>query len=68
MPKTRPLTVVLLVLCLLIQVPAQNGSRKTKPEPVSEMRAAIERYALDRGSLTRSYPVPTSQARRDPGV
>ncbi|HEX5834078.1 MAG TPA: DUF885 family protein, partial [Pyrinomonadaceae bacterium] len=65
MPKTRPLTVVLLVLCLLIQVPAQNGSRKTKPEPVSEMRAAIERYALDRGSLTRSYPVPTSQARRD---
>ncbi|HEY0729114.1 MAG TPA: DUF885 family protein, partial [Pyrinomonadaceae bacterium] len=29
------------------------------------MRAAIERYTLDRGSLTRSYPVPMSQARRE---
>ena len=29
------------------------------------MRAAIERYTVDRGSLTRSYPVPMSQARRD---
>jgi len=66
MPTTRPFAVVLLVLCLLIQVvPAQNGARKTKPEPVSEMRAAIERYTLDRGSLTRSYPVPMSQTRRD---
>lgn len=64
MPTTRPFAVVLLVLCLLIQVPAQNGARKTKPEPVSEMRAAIERYTVDRGSLTRSYPVPMSQARR----
>jgi uncharacterized protein (DUF885 family) len=33
--------------------------------PVSEMRAAIERYSLDRGSLTRSYPVGMSPARRD---
>ena len=66
MPTARPLTVVLLVLCLLMQVPAQNGSRtKTKPEPVSEMRAAIERYTVDRGSLTRSYPVAMSTARRD---
>jgi uncharacterized protein (DUF885 family) len=61
----RVLTVALLVCCILIQVPAQNGSRKTKPEPVSEMRAAIERYTVDRGSLTRSYPVATSQGRRD---
>jgi uncharacterized protein (DUF885 family) len=62
----RVLTVAVLVCCILIQVPAQNGSRtKTKPEHVSELRAAIERYTVDRGSLTRSYPVATSQGRRD---
>src|SRR5688572_18582313 len=62
----RVLLFCLLVCCFPVPAPAQNGARsKTKPEPVSEMRAAIERYTLDRGSLTRSYPVPTSQARRD---
>lgn len=66
----RVLLARVLLICLLacyfpLQTPAQNGARKTKPEPVSEMRAAIERYTLDRGSLTRSYPVPMSQARRD---
>src|ERR1700752_4901003 len=66
MPTARPLAAVLLILCLLMQVPAQNGGRtKTKPEPISEMRAPIERYTVDRGSLTRSYPVAMSQARRD---
>lgn len=29
----------------------------------SEMRPAIERYAMDRGSLSRSYPVESSPAR-----
>jgi hypothetical protein len=29
------------------------------------MRSAIERYTVDRGSLTRSYPVAVSQARRE---
>jgi uncharacterized membrane protein YgcG len=29
------------------------------------MRSAIERYTLDRGSLTRSYPVAVSQRRRE---
>ncbi|HXQ71977.1 MAG TPA: DUF885 family protein [Pyrinomonadaceae bacterium] len=29
------------------------------------MRAAIERYTVDRGSLTRSYPAAMSKARRD---
>jgi uncharacterized protein (DUF885 family) len=29
------------------------------------MRASIERYTVDRGSLTRSYPVAGSQRRRD---
>jgi len=32
--------------------------------PESEMRAVIERYNVDRGSLTRSYPVLFSQARQ----
>jgi uncharacterized protein (DUF885 family) len=36
-----------------------------KAQPVSEMRASIERYTVDRGSLARSYPVATSPARRD---
>jgi hypothetical protein len=36
-----------------------------KAMPVSEMRAAIERYTVDRGSLARSYPVNMSPARRD---
>lgn len=77
----RVVTVALLLCCLLIQasirVPAQNGSRtKSRPDTtgenrgvsemrVSEMRAAIERYTADRGSLTRSYPVPVSTARRE---
>src|SRR6185436_18249676 len=33
--------------------------------PVSEMRAAIERYTVDRGSLARSYTVSYSSARRE---
>src|SRR5512138_293729 len=35
------------------------------PARESEMRPAIERFVVDRGSLTRSYPVSFSQARRD---
>ena len=50
-----------LLLCLSLQIVAQNGARA----PISEMRSAIERYTVDRGSLTRSYPVAVSQARRD---
>ena len=75
MPSAPRVVTVALLLCgLLIQasirVPAQNGGRtKSKPETagevrgVSEMRAAIERYTADRGSLTRSYPVAVSTAR-----
>jgi len=33
--------------------------------PVSEMRSAIERYTVDRGSLARSYPVQASRSRRE---
>jgi uncharacterized protein (DUF885 family) len=75
----RALIVATLLCCFLIQVPAQtstrtNGGARAKaapPEangakaPVSEMRSAIERYALDRGSLGRSYPVTVSRARRE---
>jgi hypothetical protein len=62
MRAARPLTVIVLLLCLLVQVPAQNGARVP---PVSEMRAAIERYTVDRGSLARSYPVAVSRGRRE---
>lgn len=61
MRTARTLFAIPLLLCLLVQVPAQNGARI----PVSEMRNSIERYALDRGSLARSYPVAVSRSRRD---
>src|ERR1044072_1882023 len=61
MRSARPLVVVFLLLCLLTQIPAQN---RVKPA-VSEMRSAIELYTVDRGSLTRSYPVAISPARRE---
>src|SRR5690348_4723720 len=75
----RCLVVVSLVCCFLIQIPAQTSNRtngaRPKPTaaaddpngtkaPVSEMRSAIERYTVDRGSLTRSYPVQASSSRR----
>src|SRR5215212_6374318 len=76
----RCLIVVSLLCCFLIQIPAQtsnrtNGGARSKPAatadpnggkaPVSEMRSAIERYTVDRGSLSRSYPVAVSRARRE---
>src|ERR1041385_9222590 len=54
----RPL-VVLLLVCFFV-----NYGFSQTTAPVSEMRAAIERYTADRGSLTRSYPVAISPARR----
>ena len=60
MRSARTLSIPLL-FCLLVQVPAQNGAKA----PVSEMRSAIERYTVDRGSLSRSYPVNVSRARRE---
>ncbi|HEX3253955.1 MAG TPA: DUF885 family protein [Pyrinomonadaceae bacterium] len=58
---SRALVVVVLLCCFSFQVPAQTSTK----ERVSEMRGAIERYAVDRGSLTRSYPVAISRARRE---
>jgi uncharacterized protein (DUF885 family) len=64
--------------CFSFTAPAQNGSKATgsRPKapatdaanpnaPESEMRATIERYAVDRGSLQRSFPVAVSESRRD---
>lgn len=79
MRPARAFVVVPLLCCFLVQIPAQtntrtNGGARPKPAaadgngaraPVSEMRSAIERYSVDRGSLARSYPVAVSQGRRD---
>ncbi|HSK62519.1 MAG TPA: DUF885 family protein [Pyrinomonadaceae bacterium] len=61
--RSRSLASALLLCCFVAQIAAQNGSR-IRPEKVSEMRAAIERYSLDRGSLARSNPVAMSPNRR----
>ena len=61
----RALVVVALLCCFLTQIPAQTYIRTNgTKERVSEMRSAIERYTVDRGSLTRSYPVSVSPWRR----
>src|SRR5690242_15990494 len=54
-----PLVVALLVCTFVNYGFAQSAA------PVSEMRAPIERYTADHGSLTRSYPVSFSPARRE---
>jgi len=78
-PAFRGLVVVSLLCCFLVQIPAQTSNRTngggrskpaaTAPDPnggkASEMRSAIERYTLDRGSLARTYPVQYSSSRRD---
>jgi len=80
-PAFRGLVVVSLLCSFLFQLSAQtsnrtNGGGRAKPAataadpnggkaPVSEMRAAIERYTVDRGSLQRSYPVAYSRSRRE---
>jgi hypothetical protein len=75
----RSLVVIALLCCFLVQTPSQtntrtNGGARPKPAaadpngtkaPVSEMRAAIERYTVDRGTLARSFPVAVSRSRRE---
>ncbi len=65
MPSPRTLIVIVLLCCFSVQLPAQTATRTNAKAPVSEMRSAIERYTVDRGSLTRSYPVAVSRARRE---
>jgi len=72
------ITALLFAGCLTLESLAQTSSKATRtkgtnaPEtldandarsPESEMRAIIEYYVVDRGSLTRSYPVSISPAR-----
>ena len=77
-PLSRILFIALLAASLcLTKIPAQTPPKTTgtKPAPApdsgeakvpeSEMRAIIEYYVADRGSLSRSYPVATSTARRE---
>ena len=72
------IAVLIITGSLTITTPAQstrtNGSKpkptnspsSSEPEQkASEMRAAIERYTVDRGSLQRSFPVATSPSRRE---
>src|SRR5260370_32881750 len=72
------ITALLLAGCLSLESIAQTSSKSARaktnnaPEtpaeakaPESEMRAIIEYYVVDRGSLARSYPVASSPARRD---
>ena len=64
--RSRTLIVVVLLCCFSLQIPAQTSSHANgTKERVSEMRSAIERYTVDRGSLTRSYPVAVSPWRRE---
>lgn len=63
---SRALVVAVLLCCFSLQIPAQTASHANgTKERVSEMRGAIERYTVDRGSLQRSYPVAVSRARRE---
>ena len=74
------ITALLLAGCLSLESIAQTSSKSTRaktnsaPEtpgaseaqaPESEMRAIIEYYVVDRGSLARSYPVSISPARAE---
>ncbi len=74
------ITALLLAGCLSLESIAQTSSKVTRTKasgaaetpdtsearsPESEMRASIEYYVVDRGSLARSYPVANSPARRD---
>jgi uncharacterized protein (DUF885 family) len=72
-------TALFLAGCLSLESIAQTSSKSTRTKagaaetpdtseakaPESEMRAIIEYYVVDRGSLARSYPVASSPARRD---
>src|SRR5258705_6311964 len=73
---SRALACVLIsILCTSItfktsaQDSKPNGTKVVAPVEIkssdSEMRRQIERYTVDRGSLTRAFPVPMSPSRRD---
>ena len=47
------------------KVTTKTAGRAEIKVPDSEMRPQIERYTVDRGSLTRAFPVPMSPSRRE---
>src|SRR6185295_1886858 len=75
------LAILILTACFSIPPTVQGQRRNgngAKPKPTSttpatespdakesEMRASIERYTVDRGSLQRSFPLQTSPVRRE---
>jgi uncharacterized protein (DUF885 family) len=76
MTRFRPSLIAAVLLAAILtagarfSTSAQRPSSAVKPaaaddSAVSEMRAIIEYYAVDRGSLQRSYPVTSSPARRE---
>ena len=75
MNSARSFLIAILLSSLLpaaLSVPTsaqrQPASKAISAAPdlsVSEMRAIIEYYAVDRGSLQRSYPVASSPSRRE---
>ena len=50
---------------IVIVVFALSAQAEEFKLPPSEMRGIIERYTIDRASLSRSFPVDQSQSRRD---
>ncbi|HEX5702096.1 MAG TPA: DUF885 family protein [Pyrinomonadaceae bacterium] len=47
------------------QRPSTTQTTATSDDSISEMRALLEYFVVDRGSLQRSYPVASSPARRE---
>jgi hypothetical protein len=76
-PLAQSVMAILLSSSLLLAPAAQAlpraqtqaaGTRAAEPEvdtSQSEMRAMIERYAVDRGNLNRSYPISFSPTRQE---
>src|SRR5688572_33502289 len=76
MTRFRPSIIVAVLLAAILTAGArfstsaqrQTAAGKTtatEDSSVSEMRALLEYYLVDRGSLQRSYPVASSPARRE---
>src|SRR5262249_55435697 len=65
-------TVACVSLCLLIALAGRAQDPRPVPDlrelvakPQSEMADVVRRYEADRGSLQRTYTVPTSPTRRE---
>jgi hypothetical protein len=76
MTRFRPSLIAAILLAAILTTGARfstsaqrqssaGKSAAAEDSSVSEMRAIIEYYVVDRGSLQRSYPVASSPARRE---